>query len=196
MLQCFVTVGRQTVRTTPGTISPASPFAFFSRISTKSLVSPTYRIPAANFILSPTYAITGGCIPTQKCRRADIGYSLSAVSGWLSGISSPLSSFTTSLTQKQGSRGCWSYQFDFGCTDPPGAEPGRKERERSATRWEKQSRPPRKAAATTAGVLASQIHPGRKRRAGKPALHNPRGLSKLSPHKSEEMNSAARSPYI
>ena len=45
---------------------------FSPRISTKSTSSPTYKIPAGNSFLSPSYAKTGGyCLP-QKCRRAAI----------------------------------------------------------------------------------------------------------------------------
>jgi hypothetical protein len=48
------------VRATSRTLLPASPSAFSSRISTKSLISPTYEISTGNSFLSPTCAKTGG----------------------------------------------------------------------------------------------------------------------------------------
>jgi len=42
------------------------------RRASEPFVSPTYQVSARNSLVSPTYAKTGGCIPTQKCRRADI----------------------------------------------------------------------------------------------------------------------------
>ncbi len=123
-----MTVGRQAVRTIPGTISPV-PSPPPTRItSANSNHSRTYEPLSRNSNYSRTYAIPrgwGGISifpgPTfkhhLKCRRADIGYSLWTGGCWLSAISSPLSSFTASLTRKQGGRGCWSYQFKFGSTD-------------------------------------------------------------------------------
>jgi len=43
-----------------------------NRFPSKSFVSPTYKFSARNSFISPTYAKTGGCTSTQKCRRADI----------------------------------------------------------------------------------------------------------------------------
>ena len=44
----------------------------FRATSLISLISPAYGHRPCKSLVSPTYAKTGGCTPTRKCRRADI----------------------------------------------------------------------------------------------------------------------------